>query len=64
MLCEKCGQREATVHIVQCTSPGGVAGKKDLCEECSRDQVTDLEKTIESQHAAWLKVVEPILTRD
>jgi uncharacterized repeat protein (TIGR04138 family) len=60
MLCEKCGQREATIYVTECGSPGGITGKKNLCEECGKDGVSDFEKFKESQRAEWLRAVEPI----
>ena len=36
MLCEKCNQREATIHITEVTiGAGGVSKKTNLCSECS-----------------------------
>jgi uncharacterized repeat protein (TIGR04138 family) len=60
MLCEKCGRQEATIHLTQCTSPGGITFKKDLCEECGKDEIPKLE----FQSTEWSKAIEPILARD
>ena len=37
MLCEKCGQREATVHITEIVD--GRMTKRELCDVCGKDVV-------------------------
>lgn len=64
MLCEKCEQREATIHLVQNTSPVGITFKKSLCEECGKEEVPKFEKLAESQSAEWSKAIESILAKD
>ncbi len=36
MLCDKCKQREANIHIKQ--SVNGVTTEKNLCEVCAREE--------------------------
>jgi uncharacterized repeat protein (TIGR04138 family) len=64
MLCEKCGQRETTIHLIQSTSPDGITFKKSLCEECGKDEVPKFEKIAESQSAEWSTAIELILAKD
>ena len=64
MLCEKCGQREALIHVTQRTGPDGIIYQRDWCEECSADEVPKLEKTLESQNAEWSKALDLILARE
>ena len=64
MLCEKCGQREALIHVTQRAGPDGIIRQRDWCEECGKDEVPKLEKILESQNAEWLKALELILAKD
>ena len=64
MVCEKCGQREATIHLVRCASPSDITFKKDYCEECGKDEISKFEKTLEFQSAEWSKAIESILAKD
>jgi hypothetical protein len=35
MLCERCHEREATVHLTRCNGDTGEMTKHDLCEPCA-----------------------------
>jgi len=37
MLCERCHEREATVHITNIFGPTGETKKQDFCEACATD---------------------------
>lgn len=41
MICEKCGKRQATVHIK--TMVNGVYMEKHLCAECAKDHGSDFD---------------------
>jgi len=70
MLCERCQEREANVHITQVAF--GTCSTRDLCEECSEDQVGSVglepgylsDKVFEFQSAGFRKMLEPILAMD
>lgn len=63
MLCEKCGQQEATIHLSQYTSPDGITFYKALCEECGKEEIPKFEKGPVSPNAPWSKAIE-LLAKD
>jgi len=53
MLCEKCHQQEANVHVTLVDAPYGDVTKHDYCESCYREQ--ELQTAIQS--AGWTSYV-------
>lgn len=44
MLCDKCGEREATVHLTLCKAEDADIGKRHFCELCFPAGTTSNEK--------------------
>jgi len=41
MLCERCHEREAMVHVTRCFAPSGEMTRHNLCEPCFHESDKD-----------------------
>jgi protein-arginine kinase activator protein McsA len=58
MLCERCHQREAIVHVTSVVGPSGEMTKQDFCESCFRE--IDIEHGI--ANGGWTNYEPPRAT--
>jgi len=55
MLCERCHEREAIVHVTKVIAPSGEMAKHNFCESCDRE--IDTDQPVE--HDGWTNYDPP-----
>ena len=60
MLCERCHERKAIVHVTRIIAPLGEMTKHDFCESCFRE--TDTQQGVAT--AGWTIDYTPPLTSE